>query len=71
MFYDSIRKFGHKRRFHQAQWRGNRAFHEILPLLQMRANHPDVVQLIRNQNVSLSSCRRIGADGKRWMQTAP
>jgi len=63
MFYDSIRKFGHKKRFHQARWRGNRAFHEILPLLQVRANHPDVVQLIRNQNISLSSGRRIGADG--------
>ena len=71
IFYDSIRKFGRKRRFHQAQWRGNRAFHQILPLLQVPANHPEVVQLIRNQNVGLSSGRQIGADGKRWMQTAP
>jgi glycosyltransferase involved in cell wall biosynthesis len=71
IFYDLIRKFGRKRRFHQAKRRGNRAFHQILPMLQVRANHPDAVQLIRNQNASLSSGRRTGADGKRWMQTTP
>jgi hypothetical protein len=44
IFYDSIRKFGRKRRFHQAKWRGNRAFHQILPLLQVKVNHSDAVQ---------------------------
>jgi glycosyltransferase involved in cell wall biosynthesis len=66
IFYDSIRKFGRKRRFHQAMRRGHRAFHQILPLLQAPANHPDAVQLIRNQNPGLSSARRTGADGNRF-----
>jgi len=64
IFYDSIRKFGRKRRFHQAKRRGNRAFHQILPLMQVRANHPDAVRLIHNLNASLSPGRRTGADGK-------
>ena len=51
-FYDSIRKFGRKRRFHQAKRRGNRAFQQILPLLQTRANHPEVVRLVRNFDTS-------------------
>lgn len=55
IFYDSIRKFGRKRRFHQAKQRGFWSFHKILPLLQTQANHPDVVQLIRKQNAGISS----------------
>jgi glycosyltransferase involved in cell wall biosynthesis len=64
IFYDSIRKFGRKRRFHLAKRRGNRAFCRILPLLQVRANHPDAIQHICNQSASLSSGRWIGADRK-------
>jgi glycosyltransferase involved in cell wall biosynthesis len=52
-FYDSIRKFGRKRRFHQAKRRGHRAFQQILPLLQVRANHPDAIQLVRNWNARI------------------
>ena len=45
MFYNFIRKFGRKRRFHQAKRRGSRAFYQILPLLQMEVNYSDAVQL--------------------------
>jgi glycosyltransferase involved in cell wall biosynthesis len=54
IFYDSIRKFGRKRRFHQARRRGIWAFHQVLPLLQMQANHPDAIQLIRKWNTHIS-----------------
>jgi glycosyltransferase involved in cell wall biosynthesis len=54
IFYDSIRKFGRKRRCHQAKRRGIRAFHQILPLLQTQADHLDTVQLIRNWNARIS-----------------
>ena len=68
LFYDLIRKFGRKRRFHRAKRRGIRAFYQILPLLQAPANHPDVVQLIREQNASLLSRWRPGADRKRFLR---
>jgi len=55
IFYDFIRKFGRKRRFHHARQRGIWAFYKILPLLQVPANHLDVVQLIRKQNTGSSS----------------
>ena len=64
IFYDSIRKFGRKRRFHQAKRRGIRAFYKILPLLQAPENHLDAVQLVHNQNTSLSSRWRTHVDGK-------
>jgi glycosyltransferase involved in cell wall biosynthesis len=64
IFYDLIRKFGRNRRFHLARRRGIRAFHKILPLLQVPANHLDVVQLVRNQGTSCSSRWRTGAHGK-------
>ncbi len=67
IFYDSIRKFGREKRFHQAKWRGHRAFNQILPLLQMRAKHPDAIQLIRNQGASFSSGRQSGTDDQRFL----
>jgi glycosyltransferase involved in cell wall biosynthesis len=66
IFYDSIRKFGRKRRFHQAKRRGSRTFQQILPLLQVRASHQDVSQLIHNLNTGLSSGLRISTDGKHF-----
>ena len=63
-FYDSIRKFGRTRRFHQAKRRGNRAFQQILPLLQTRANHPDAVRLIRNLGTGSPSRSQSIADRK-------
>jgi hypothetical protein len=48
--YDSIRKFGRKRRFHQARRRGINAFYQILPLLKNESNHLDVVQWVRDWN---------------------
>jgi glycosyltransferase involved in cell wall biosynthesis len=64
IFYDSIRKFGRTRRFHQAKQRGNRAFQQILPLLQTQANHPVAVQIIRNLGTGGSSRLQTSPDGK-------
>jgi len=68
IFYDSIRKFGRKRRFYQAKRRGNRAFHQILPLLQTQANHLDTVQLIRNWNARISLQSPTIADKKPFLR---
>ena len=64
IFYDSIRKFGRKRRFHQAKRRGNRAFQQILPLLQTQAKHPDAVRFIRNLDTSRLSRLQASANKK-------
>jgi glycosyltransferase involved in cell wall biosynthesis len=48
--YDSIRKFGRKRRFHQARRRGINAFYQILPLLKNESSHLDAVQWVRDWN---------------------
>ena len=67
LMYDSIRKFGRKRRFHWAQRRGVRAFHQIVPLLQTQMNHPDFVRLAGVWDARFSPQPAI-ADRKPFLQ---